>query len=358
MTDYLRPVPTGETGVARDGIARPTVAIVGVGAIGTAVADALTDRADVLLARRGTTAPMVIDVNGSVHRVDAAVAATPEGLGPVDWVVVTVKAHDTPAIGPWLDALIGPDTTVVVLQNGIGHAERVSRWVPAARVVPGIVYIAAEKVERDLVVCRDLGALAIGSPEGSLDGAASGAAAAFAALFDDRLAVRLVDDFVTESWTKLVMNSALDTLTALTDRTMEVTGDPAMRPLMRSLLAEGATVAEAEGARFPAGAADLFLARIDALPRNSATSMLLDRRASRPFEHEHLTGAVLAAADRHGLPTPRLRTVHALITQLDRRVAEAAAAAAPANAAETAAAANAAQTAVASENTETAGLAA
>ena len=316
MTDYLRPVPMRDPRVAR-----PSVAVVGVGAIGTAVADALTDRAEVLLARRGTTAPMVIDVNGSVHRVDAAVASSPDGLGPVDWVVVTVKAHDTPAIGPWLDALVGPATTVVVLQNGIGHAERVSRWVPAARVLPGIVYIAAEKVERDLVVCRDLGALAIAAG----DGAAGDRAAEFAALFDDGLAVRLVDDFVTESWTKLVMNSALNTLTALTDRTMEVTGDPAVRPLMRALLAEGVTVAEAEGARLPSGAADLFLARMDGLPRNSATSMLLDRRAGRPLEHDYLTGAVLAAADRRGLPAPMLRTVHALVAALDHRGAEAAA---------------------------------
>lgn len=289
MTDYLR---------------RATVAIVGVGAIGTVVADALTDNASVLLGRRGTTAPMLIDLDGSPRRVDAAVADSPDGLGPVDWVVVTVKAQDTPAIGPWLDALVGPATTVVMLQNGIGHAERVSQWVPAERVLPGIVYIAAEKVERDLVVCRDHGALALAAGE---------KATQFAALVGDRLAIRQVDDFLTESWTKLVMNSALNTVTALTNRSMEVTGDVGVRPLIHSLLVEGALVAEAEGALFPAGSADLFLARMDGLPRNSATSMLLDRRAGRALEHEFLTGAVLAAADRHALHTPMLRMVHGLI---------------------------------------------
>jgi len=315
MTDYLRPVPTREPGLRR-----PTVAIVGVGAIGTAVADALTDRSSVVLARRGTAAPMSIQVNGSLHRVDAAVAPAPDGLGPVDWVVVTVKAHDTPAIGPWLDALVGPDTTVVVLQNGIGHAERVAAWVPAHRVIPGIVYIAAEKVERDLVVCRDLGALALDG-----GGVAAAKAAEFAALFDDRLAIRLVGDFVTESWTKLVMNSALNTVTALTNRTMEVTGDPGVRGLLRSILVEGALVAAAEGARLPADAADLFLARMDSLPRDSATSMLLDRRSGRPLEHEYLTGAVLAAADRHDVPAPTVRLVHGLIDALDHRAADEAA---------------------------------
>jgi len=302
MTDFLRRV------TATDSTRRPTVAIVGVGAIGTVVADAIAERADVLLCRRANSAAMTIDVAGEIRRVDAAVAATPVGLGPVDYVVVTVKAQDTPNVGAWLDALVGPATTVVVLQNGIGQAERVRRWVTADRVIPGIVYIAAEKVERDLVVCRDPGALALADVAGADE---------FAALFDsDRIAVRLVDDFVTESWTKLVMNSALNTVTALTDRTIEVTGDPSVRPLLRAMLAEAVLVGESEGAAFAPGAAETFLLRMDSLPRNSATSMLLDRRAGRPLEHDYLTGAVLAAARANGVATPTVTMVHALIDAL------------------------------------------
>jgi 2-dehydropantoate 2-reductase len=302
MTDFLHRVEPDAS--AR----RPSVAIVGVGAIGTVVADALDARADVVLCRRGSTAGMTIEVASQSRRVDAAVAATPAGLGPVDYVVVTVKAQDTASVGPWLDALVGPSTTVVVLQNGIGHAERVDRWVTADRVIPGIVYIAAEKVERDLVICRDPGALALSASPG---------AARFAALFDhDRIAVRLVDDFVTESWTKLVMNSALNTVTALTDRTMEVTTDPSVRPLLRSLLGEGVLVGEAAGAKFAPGAAETFLLRMDGLPRNSATSMQLDRRAGRPLEHDYLTGAVLAAARAHGIAAPTVAMVHGLVDAL------------------------------------------
>ena len=312
MTALLRRTPTTES---ESGSVRPTVAIVGAGAIGTVVADALSDRATVTLARRGTEVPMSIQLGADIRRVDAAVAAAPEGLGPVDWVVVTVKAQDTPAIGPWLDVLVGPQTTVVMLQNGIGHAERVGEWVPASRVVPGIVYIAAEKVQPDLVVCRDLGALALAAESTT----AASLAAEFAALVDARLSVRLARDFVTESWSKLAINSALNSVTALTDRTMEVTGDAGARPLIHALLAEAAQVAAAEGARLPADAADLFLAHMDALPRDSATSMLLDRRAGRALEHDFLTGAVIAAADRHGLPVAMLRMVHGLVDALDPR---------------------------------------
>jgi 2-dehydropantoate 2-reductase len=287
---------------------RPTVAIVGAGAIGVVVADALSASASVLLCRRGTAATMTLEIDGTTRTVDAAVAASPLGLAPVDWVVVTTKAQDTAATGPWLDALVGPHTRVVVLQNGIGHADRVAPWAPEQRVLPGIVYIAAEKVGRDHVVCRNVGSLALAASTHSED---------FAALVAPSVPVRLVDDFVTESWTKLVMNSALNTITALTDRTMEVTGDAGVRPLIRSLLVEGVAVATSQGALFEPGAAEMFLAKMDALPRNSATSMLLDRRAARPLEHAYLTGAVVAAADRAGIAVPHIALVHSLIEAVD-----------------------------------------
>ena len=287
---------------------RPTVAIVGAGAIGVVVADALSAKASVLLCRRGTSATMTLEIDGATRTVDAEVAGSPLGLTPVDWVVVTTKAQDTAATGPWLAALVGPATRVVVLQNGIGHADRVAAWVPEQRVLPGIVYIAAEKVGRDHVVCRNVGSLALAESPSATD---------FAALVAPSVPVRLVEDFVTESWTKLVMNSALNTITALTDRTMEVTGDAGVRPLIRSLLVEGVEVATAQGARFEPGAADVFLARMDALPRNSATSMLLDRRAARPLEHGYLTGAVVAAAARAGIAVPHIALVHSLIEAVD-----------------------------------------
>ena len=302
MTDFRPLLTTTDAGP------RPTVAIVGVGAIGTVVADALGERAAVTLCRRASTEPMSIQLGTRTHLVDAAVAGSPEGIAPVDWVVVTVKAQDTAAIGPWLDALVGPETIVVVLQNGIGHAERVREWAAPHRVVPGVVYIAAEKVGGNLVVCRKRGAVAIGGGPAS---------ERFAALFGESIDVRVVDDFVTESWNKLVINATLNTVTALTDSTMEITADAGVRPLVRALLAEAVEVARAEGAVLPDGCVEVILDHMDALPRAGATSMLLDRRAGRALEHDYLTGAVLAAADRHGLPVPMLRMVHGLVDALD-----------------------------------------
>ncbi|WP_354569696.1 2-dehydropantoate 2-reductase [Glaciihabitans sp. UYNi722] len=286
---------------------RPSIAIVGAGAIGTVMADALAVSAEVILCRRNRAEPMSLQIDGERRVVDAAIASTASGLDPVDWVVIATKAQDTAALGEWLDPLIGDETCVVILQNGIGHAERIARWVPEDRIVPGIVYLVAEKTGRDLVVCRD--AIGIALPNTAL-------AQSFATLVGETVPVRLTEDFAAEAWSKLIMNVALNPLTTLTDRTMEVTADPALRPVVQALLSEGVTVAEAEGVRMSQDAASTLLAHLDRLPRDGSTSMQLDRRNGRPLEYRFLTGAILSAAERHAVSVPHLRTIHGLLGAL------------------------------------------
>jgi len=281
--------------------ARPTVAIVGAGAIGTSVADALSTTADVTLCRRNNASPMSIQWDGELRAVDAAVATSATELSPVDWVVIATKAHHTATLGDWLTPLVGPQTRVVLLQNGIDHAARVAEWVDADRVVPGIVYLAAEKSGHDLVIRHGSGTIAL---------PVSTNAHEFGAMFDGRVNARFTADFELECWNKLIINSALNPLTALHDRTMEVAHDPAIRPALFELLDEGAAVAQAAGVAFDTTHRAAMVDTIDALPPVATTSMLLDRRHGRALEYDYLTGAIIAAADRHGVAVPRLRDIH------------------------------------------------
>ena len=61
--------------------------------------------------------------------------------GRADWVLLAVKAHHTPGASPWLDALAGPGSTVVVLQNGVEHRELVEPLAPAGAVLPAVVWV-------------------------------------------------------------------------------------------------------------------------------------------------------------------------------------------------------------------------
>jgi len=223
--------------------------------------------------------------------------------GPVDWVLLTVKAQDTAATRPWLDALIGPDTVVVVLQNGVDHLERVRPLVGEAQVLPALVMAAAERTGPGAVDHR-LGNLLV-VPE-----------LPAAQRFSDRIAgevvVRQEADFTTAAWRKLMVNVAANTVTALTLRRAEVLRVPEVRELCRTLLEEAVAAGRAAGAELGANDVDFVLGLYESYPDDNGSSMYYDRQAGRPLEHELIPGAVVRAAGRGGVAVPVTRAIWAL----------------------------------------------
>ncbi|MCS5735087.1 ketopantoate reductase family protein [Herbiconiux daphne] len=286
---------------------RPSVAVVGAGAIGTVIADAMTGVASVTLCRRNTNHSMLIDRGKGGEQVRARVASSPKSVSEVDWVVLATKAQDVPGASDWLDALVGPNTKVAVLQNGINHADRVSSWVPATRVVPAIVYILAERTAPDLVAVRQIDQLVLPHTE---------LASEFAALFAEDFPARVDQDFDTYAWRKLVMNAALNSVTALTGRPVSVAREDAGRELIATVLTEGVNVARARGVMFDEDEISLMQRKIDGLPPSATTSMQLDRANGRSLEYQYLTGAVLEEAETAGISAPTTKTLHDLISTL------------------------------------------
>ena len=88
-----------------------------------------------------------------------------------DWVLVAVKSHQTDAAVPWLDRLCGPNTTVVVLQNGIEGEQRLTPLSGEAEVLPAVVYCATELLVPGHVVHRQSQMLIV--PERAASGTAS-----------------------------------------------------------------------------------------------------------------------------------------------------------------------------------------
>jgi 2-dehydropantoate 2-reductase len=138
-----------------------------------------------------------------------------------------------------------------------------------------------------------------------------------AALFTGTgLPVETVLDFRTASWEKLLSNVTTNPLTALTGRRAEVLHEPAIAELALDLLREAVAVARAEGAALADDAAPKMLAWLQALPPGATSSMLQDRQAGRPLEHDGLIGPVIRGGARHGVPTPASRMIHALLSAL------------------------------------------
>src|SRR5882757_3877744 len=138
---------------------RVTVGIIGLGSIGGVVAGLLraVDRHDVVACVRRPIERLVVERAEGAIDVSMCALTDPAHAKPRDWVLLCTKAYDTASSAPWLARLCGPNTRVAVLQNGIGHADRLAPLIGAATVVPTIVYYNGERLAPDRVRFRRAG---------------------------------------------------------------------------------------------------------------------------------------------------------------------------------------------------------
>jgi 2-dehydropantoate 2-reductase len=288
---------------------RSTVAIVGLGSTGGVIAGSLcaAGRLDVIACGRNPMQRLIVERPQDVIEVPIRVLTDPAEAAQVAWVLLCTKAHQTLTSAPWLDRLCGSQTRVAVMQNGIGHAERLASLVGQATVVPTIVYYNGERLAPDRVRFRPAGGhdLAV---QDDTDGQA------FAELLRGTpMRVLLSQEFATLAWRKLLINAAANPVTALTLQRQAVFRRDDVKALCLAILEEAAVVGRAEGAQLAADEAAQILATLLTYPADAGTSMYFDRLAGRPFEIEALTGAIVAAGERHGLPTPFNRMVLTLL---------------------------------------------
>lgn len=293
--------------------ARPQIAVIGAGAIGVMTTACLVDAGHTpTLCVRTPIDSIVVESPRGRRTLSVPVVSDPDQVGVADWVLVAVKAQDTPGAAPWLDRLVGPDTVVAVLQNGIGHTERLEPYVDGAAVLPVVVYLVAERVAPGRVVHHRASRFLVGPGPHS---------APFAQLFEgSEMQVSEEPDFTTVLWRKLLSNVAVNPMTAITMRTVDVMSEPGMAELARAILTEAMAVGQAEGARLvPADVdalVDTYCASGDG--PTHGTSTYYDRMAGRSMEHEAINGFVVRAARRHGIATPFNDAILALMRALDK----------------------------------------
>lgn len=292
---------------------RPRIAVIGAGAVGALATASLIDAGHTPTVCVRTPIDSLVVESSDARRIlpVEAIADPAEVDGPVDWVLVTVKGQDTASTAPWLSRLVGAETVVAVLQNGVGHIERVEPYVAGAPILPVVAYVVAERVAPGRVVhYRGLRLVVT-------HGAHS---APFARLFEgSKMEVSEEADQTTMVWRKLLGNIAVNPITALTMRKVDVMGEPGMADLARGILDETLAVARAEGARLGPADVDAIVSRYMAASGSlHGTSTYYDRVAGRSMEHEELTGDVVRAARRHGIATPLNDVILTLMRALDK----------------------------------------
>jgi 2-dehydropantoate 2-reductase len=289
---------------------RATVAVIGLGSIGGVVAGCLrhADRHDVVACVRRPIERLTVERPEGTVEVALEALADPAAAVPVDWVLLATKAHHTASAAPWLARLCGPATRVAVLQNGIGHAARVAPFIGEAMAVPIMVYFNGERLAPDRMRMRHVGGA------GDMEAADDADGRAFARLLEGTpLSVRLIGDFKTQAWRKLLINAVANPMTCLTLRRQEVLRRPDIHALCLAVLEEAVAVARADGANLAPDEPAQTMAKLMTFGPELGTSMYFDRLAGRPLEVEALTGAIVAAAERLGIPAPLNGTLLTLL---------------------------------------------
>ncbi|ORW86823.1 2-dehydropantoate 2-reductase [Mycobacterium riyadhense] len=242
---------------------------------------------DGLELRPDGAAPIVVP--GPVHTDPSDVS------GPVEVLILAVKATHNNATRGWLARLCDEHTVVAVLQNGVEQVEQVQPHCPSSAIVPASVWFSAETQPEGWVRLR--GEPAVILPTGA-------AAETIAELL--RGAGCQVDcdpDFTTVTWRKLVVN-ALAGLMVLSGRRSGMFRRDDIAELSRRYLAECLTVARAEGARLDDDVIDELVQLFRSAPEDMTTSMLSDRENQRRLEWDLRNGVIIRKARTHGLGTP------------------------------------------------------
>jgi 2-dehydropantoate 2-reductase len=314
-------------------------AIVGAGAIG-AFAGAMLAKAgeDVTLIARGAHLRAMqehgVRVRGEIGDFEAHPAATddPAAVGPVDVVLLTLKAHSLTAMAPRLAPLIGPETSVVSAQNGIPwwyfyrHADPwegtqlesidpggvIGQSIDPARVIGCVVYPSTSIVEPGVVLHIEGTRLALGEPDGSKSERCRHIADSF---IKAGLRSPIRTDIRHDMWVKLMGNVAYNPISALTRGTLiEIVQCAETRELAAAIMAEAESVAEKLGINLGVSIAQ----RLEGAEKvgHHKTSMLQDLEAGRPMELEAIVGAVVELGKKMGLPLPYTNTVYSCVKLL------------------------------------------
>ena len=254
--------------------------------------------------------------NGNLHLPKVQATDRPQAIGPVDVVLFTVKLYDVDASAATLPPLIGPNTVVITLQNGVEAIDMVGKHVGADHVAGGAAYIVVV-VDQPGHLRHNVGQSLV---FGERDGRRSDRLAAFEdagkrAGFGAKASAQVEADL----WVKFVRLSAWSGMTAVTRSPMGVIReDPALFQMMMTATDEAIAVGRARGISFPDDIVESTLAMIPNFPATSKSSMLEDLERGRRLELPWLSGAVVRLGRDVNVPAPTHQFITAVLTPFAR----------------------------------------
>ena len=233
-------------------------------------------------------------------------------VGPVDLVLYTVKMYHNPEAIPAVRPMLGPETVVLTLQNGVDNTDQLAAGLGREHVMAGTAAVLAGIERPGLVAQRgQMGRITFGEPGGGVSDRGRLLLEIFQA---GSWNVELSPNAMRALWRKFIYLTGSATVNAATQITYgEMRAIPETRELIKLAWREIVAVARASGVDPGDDVLDWCEASLDAFPAQGMTSLANDFKAGRLVELEGLTGTVVRLGREHGVPTPVHSTVYALL---------------------------------------------
>ena len=252
----------------------------------------------------------------SVLAGDFTFAATatdnPGDIGPVDCVLFCVKAYDNAEAAEQIRPLIGPETMVLSVQNGIDNEEQLGNAIGAEHIV-GCVSLVSSTIESPGVIAQTggPGKIILGEMQG---GTSPRTEALQSTMQNSGITAELHTDIQTALWQKFLAICGVNGVTALTRLPMgDILACTETRNLMRGTMQEVEAVARAKGVNLPEECVDQSMDFFSSLEPSIRGSMYYDLAAGRRLELDILNGTVVRMGREHEISTPNNFAIYAAL---------------------------------------------
>jgi 2-dehydropantoate 2-reductase len=252
-------------------------------------------------------------VHGDLHLPKPNVTDDPAKVGPVDIVLFAVKLWDTEKGAETARPLLGPNTRVITLQNGVDSVERIAPILGADRTIGGVTYVVTV-IEKPGVIKQTsqfqsiICGTADGKPDARLQAFVDAAKAA-------GLNITLSDNIERDRWHKFIFLSGTSGATAVTRNPMgPILADPDTRALFHNIMRETLAVGKAKGVALEDSFADERMAFADKnIPPTMKASMANDLDRGNRLELDWLAGQVSRLGKQYNVATPVNDTIYAAL---------------------------------------------
>ncbi len=243
--------------------------------------------------------------------VQVRATGDPRTIGPVDFILFCVKSYDTENAAEAIRPLMGPETAVLSLQNGVDNEEKLGEILGPKHILGGAAYIFASIEAPGVIRHTQGGRIVFGEMNGSLSDRCRWL---LAALERAKIDAQVSEEIHRTLWEKYCFICAGAGLTGLTRLPMgPIRECPETWTLYRRVVEEAVAVGSAAGVAFAPGVVDRILAQAQRLSPHVYSSLHYDLTHGKRLELEALHGHVVHLGQRFGIPTPACFAIYAAL---------------------------------------------